>query len=91
MQTIEVITKEDLERLKSEIIEEIRKVIPGQHAGKKWLRSSEVRKMLGISPGTLQSLRINKSINATQFAGSSIWYYDAEAIEAILQSGINNS
>jgi hypothetical protein len=51
--------------------------------GKKWLKSSEVRKMLGISPGTLQNLRVNGSLPFTKIGG--IIFYSQEDIERLLK------
>jgi hypothetical protein len=56
----QLITLEDLNDFKRQLFFELRtmfKDMAGQPAPKKWLRSSEVRKMLNISPGTLQTLR----------------------------------
>jgi hypothetical protein len=43
----------------------------GYKPEKKWLKSSEVKKMLGISPGTLQNLRINGMLPFTKIGGLS--------------------
>ena len=56
---------------------------PGQGQSKKWLRSVEVRKLLGISPGTLQNLRINGTLRFTKVG--SIMYYKLEDINEILE------
>ena len=55
----EIITKEDLQAFKTELLNELRHLlIPAQARRKEWLRGSEVRKLLKISYGTLQNLRI---------------------------------
>ena len=51
---------------------------------KQRLKSSEVRKLLKISPGTLQNLRINGTLSFTKIG--SIIYYSYEDIEAMLDS-----
>jgi hypothetical protein len=56
---------------------------PGQGQSKKWLKSSEVRKMLNISPGTLQNLRINGTLRFTKIG--SIMYYKLEDINRVLE------
>ena len=48
----------------------------------RWLRSRDVREMLGISDSTLQSLRINGSIPAYRL-GSSWFYKEEEIIRAL--------
>ena len=59
---IEVITREDLNEFRILLLSDLKellKVNPQQT--KQWLKSGEVRKLLNISPGTLQTLRINKT------------------------------
>lgn len=80
---VELITKEDLRRLE-DLLNEIKQIVqPGQSQPKKWLKSSEVRKMLNISPGTLQNLRINGILRFTKIG--SIIYYKLEDINKILE------
>lgn len=80
---VELITKEDLNQLKRELIQELTELI-GKNTmpAKKWLRSVEVRKMLSISSGTLQNLRINGSLKYTKVGG--IHYYDADDIAKMM-------
>ena len=84
MTAIELITKEDLREFKGELLKEIKQLMqPGQGQSKKWLKSAEVRKLLGISPGTLQNLRINSTLRFTKVG--SIMYYKLEDINKILE------
>lgn len=81
---VELITKGDLLEFKNELLNEIKKIIqPGQANTKKWLKSVEVRKLLGISPGTLQNLRINGTLQFTKVG--SIMYYKLDDINKILE------
>jgi hypothetical protein len=80
MTAIELITKEDLKQFKSELLDEIK---PGSGESKQWLKSIEVRKMLGISPGTLQNLRINGTLRFTKLGG--MMYYKLEDIHKVLE------
>ena len=81
--SVELITREDLRRLE-DLLKEIKQIIqPGQSQPKKWLKSSEVRKMLNISPGTLQNLRINGTLRFTKMG--SIMYYKLEDINKVLE------
>ena len=77
---IDIITREDFECFKSEILEEIRKFRSNSaetYSDKKtWLKSIEVRKLLGISIGTLQNLRINGSLPYTKIGGLLYYKYD---------------
>lgn len=80
-----IITTEDLYEFKMELIEEIKQLF-NQHNGnptKKWLKSPEVRELLGISPGTLQNLRINGTIPYTKVGG--VLYYDYQEIMQVLE------
>jgi predicted site-specific integrase-resolvase len=58
-------------------------VQPGEGQSKKWLKSNEVRKLLNISPGTLQNLRINGTLRYTKMG--SIIYYKQEDINKVLE------
>ena len=81
---IEIITTQDLQQFKQELLEEIRKLNASASGEQKWLRSAQVRKKLGISAGTLQTLRINGAIPFTKIG--SIFYYKNEAIDKALES-----
>lgn len=81
---IDLVTKEDLQIFKHELLQELTMIISkGAVPVKKWLRSSEVRKILSISPGTLQNLRINGSLKYSKVGG--ILYYDASDISEMLE------
>jgi len=81
---VELITKEDLKQFKSELLQEIKAIMqPVQGESKKWLKSNEVRKMLSISPGTLQNLRINGTLRFTKIGG--MLYYKLEDIHKVLE------
>jgi hypothetical protein len=57
-------------------------------ATKKWLKSHEVRRLLKISPGTLQSLKSSGIIPYTKIGG--VHFYDYEEIQHLLESGKTN-
>ena len=81
---IEILTKEDLNDFGKRLLEDIRKIITGKNEQyKKWLKSSEVRKLLNISAGTLQNLRINGTLTYTKVG--SIIYYSNLDIEKLLE------
>jgi type II secretory pathway component PulK len=84
MTAIELITRDDLKQFKSELLDEIKKIMePGAGESKQWLKSVEVRKMLSISPGTLQTLRINGTLRFTKVGG--MMYYKLEDIHKLLE------
>jgi hypothetical protein len=74
----QLLTVADMEDFKAAIIEDIKQLLltsSGQSV-KQWLRSSEVRKMLGISAGTLQNLRVKGSLPYTKIGGIVFYRYD---------------
>jgi hypothetical protein len=80
----QIITTDDLREFKVELIDEIRVLISEQKNPvlKKWLKSLEVRRLLNISPGTLQTLRINGTLPYTKIGGTN--YYNASDIDVLL-------
>jgi hypothetical protein len=83
---IELITKEDLRQLRMQLLEDIKQHFAGQTSQKtQWLKSAQVREMLSISPGTLQTLRVNGTLKHTKIGGS--FYYLQSNIDALLKSG----
>ena len=79
----QIITLEDLYEFKTQLLEDIRIILNNQKdiTSKKWLKSVEVRKMLNISPGTLQTLRINGTLPYTKIGGT--MYYNFNDIEKL--------
>lgn len=87
MTAIELLTKDDLKTFKTELLFEIKTMLnPDESISKKWLKSNEVRKLLNISPGTLQNLRINGTLRFTRIG--SIIYYKLEDINILLEGGL---
>ncbi len=90
---INFLTKEDLQEFKSELLAEFKEIlnkqqrsVPGQ---KKWLKSSEIKKLLGLSSGTILNMRVNGTLPYSKVGG--IILYDYEEIIKIIQSKkINN-
>jgi hypothetical protein len=80
---IEVITREDLNEFRHLLLNDIKELLKANtQPSKQWLKSKEVRKLLNISPGTLQTLRINKTLSYTKIGG--ILYYNNADIEKLL-------
>ena len=83
----ELLTREDLQQFRMQLLGELKDVLQqSKQSTKQWLKSSEVRKMLGISHGTLQNLRITRSLPYTKLGG--IMFYKSEDIEKILNAGL---
>jgi hypothetical protein len=81
---LEFITKSDLENFKSDIIKEVADLINGKQENKKWLKSADVRKMLNISPGTLQHLRVSRVLPFTKIGG--LVYYEYNEVLKVLDN-----
>ncbi|MBA5630325.1 helix-turn-helix domain-containing protein [Moheibacter lacus] len=74
------ITNDDLEKFRVSLIEDIKKILQTYHSentenneNTEWLRSKMIRKILNISPGTLQNLRTSGKIRYQKVLGS--YYY----------------
>jgi len=81
---IEVLTKEDLNEFRLVLLKDIKEILQQKpFLTKQWLKSTEVRKLLNISPGTLQTLRINKTLSYTKIGG--IIYYANSDLEKLLE------
>lgn len=80
-----IITSEDLMEFKLELLDDIKQLLQNQNGQptKKWLKSPEVRELLGISPGTLQNLRVNGTLPYTKIGG--VLYYDYQEILHVLE------
>lgn len=87
---VNIITQEDLEQFRNVLLNDLKELIQVKAPQtKKWLRSSEVRKLLNISPGTLQNLRINGTLSYTKVGGT--MYYDYQDIEQLLNGNKVNA
>lgn len=84
----EPITKEDLWQFAAEIIREVKKMsLPttsqAASIGDEWLKSKAVRKILDISPGTLQNIRVTGKIRFKKVLGS--YYYSKSDIQKLFK------
>lgn len=87
----QLITVDDLEQFKKQLLAELLIALRPQTGvtTKKWLKSHEVRKLLKISPGTLQTFKSSGLIPYTKIGG--VHFYDNEDIQKILESGKMNN
>jgi hypothetical protein len=86
---IEVVTKEDLQALRLQLISDIKQLLtPNPDRTKDWLRSREVRKLLNVSPGTLQSFRATGRLKPTKVGGT--YFYRYSDIESLLNNEASN-
>ncbi|MBB1643623.1 helix-turn-helix domain-containing protein [Sphingobacterium sp. UME9] len=86
---VNILTKEDLNQFKTELIQEIKQLLSSSDKPvsnkPRWLRSSEVRKLMNISSGTLQNLRINGVLPYRKVGG--IIFYAMEDIQKMMEGG----
>lgn len=66
----EIVTIEDLERFRIRLLGDFAKLMQQPDTVQPLLRSGEVRKMLNISPGTLQKLRVKGILPFVKLDGS---------------------
>lgn len=83
----QLITIDDLKEFKRELLDELLTALKSQIKiiPKKWLKSHEVRRLLKISPDTLQTLKATGIIPYTKIGG--VHFYEYQDIEKVLQSG----
>lgn len=81
---IEVVTKDDLQQFRMQLINDIRQLIgsPEKTLDKQWLKNAEVKKLLNISSNTIQRLRISGKLRSSKIGG--IHYYRYADIEKML-------
>jgi len=82
----EIITKEDLQQFKRELIEELKILIYEKYnapEADEWLRSSHVRKLMHISPGTLQNLRVQGKLRYTKIG--SLFFYHRKDLDILME------
>jgi len=87
MTTLNLVTREDLELFKKEFLEDLKQLITksmSDKTQKDWLRSSEVREKLNISPAILHNLRKNGTLTYSKIG--SIYYHKMEDVLKMLVS-----
>lgn len=93
MQTLEVLTKEDLAQLKMQLLTEIEKLLDVKlkvisntnESGVEWVRSKMARQFMSISPATLQNLRITGKIRFKKILES--YYYNFQDLKNLFENG----
>lgn len=81
-----MITTDDLYVFKLELLKEIKTLLNNQselQLEKKWLKSDDILKLLRISKGTLQNLRLNGKLPYTKVGG--VIYYDYGDVEKMMK------
>jgi hypothetical protein len=85
-----IITLEDLQNFKQELITELQKILSQRQTtpARKWLKSNEVRRLLLLSPGTLQHLRVTGTLPFTKIGG--VIFYDYDDIQRMIEEHKRN-
>lgn len=84
-----ILTIEDLQQFKQEFFVELEKFLSDRRPPiSKWLKSHQVRRLLTISPGTLQALRVNGTLPFTKIGG--VIFYDYDDIQKMIQENKTN-
>jgi hypothetical protein len=80
-----VLTQEDLQHFKHELIIEIKKLVNESAVGphKRWIKAEQVRKILDISSNSLRTLRLNGTFKFCRLGGAV--YYDLAHIKELFQ------
>lgn len=85
----EIITKEDFQLFEEKIFKELEGLKQvSSDVSNRWLKSGDVKAMLGISHGTLQDLRDRGLIPFTKLGG--VIFYDRMELEKVLFQGMKN-
>lgn len=79
-----VITEEALEyRLEKLVVDITNSIGKNDNIESRWIRSKQVKELLGISDSKLQTMRINRSLTYSQIDGT--YFYDRDSIMQILE------
>ena len=81
----ELLTTDDLREFKEELLSEFNQLLQNLKLAepKRYLKSSEARKLLGLSPNTLLKLRVEGIIPYSKING--IIYFDRDEIVAMME------
>ena len=85
-----IITPEDLQQFKEGLLADIQSLLSQRltSPSRKWLKSNEVRRLLLVSPGTLQNLRVNGTLPFSKIGG--VIFYDYEDIQRMIEDRKQN-
>ena len=84
---MEIVSKQDLEQFRIRMLSDIQQMLVGSLVPPTeefdWLPSKAIRKMMDISPATLQNLRITGKIRHKKGMGS--YYYNRSDLQKLFQ------
>lgn len=87
------ITKEDLMQFRKLLLDDFEKMFRSNEESKEeqnnedleWLRSKAIRRIMDISPGTLQNLRVTGRVRHRKIMGS--YYYNKSDVVNLFNNG----
>ena len=83
----EMVTKDDLRQFGLQLLNNMRILFQESNQGQKepiqpeWLKSRAVRKMLDMSPGPVQNLRVRGKVRFKKLSGT--YYYNREDLQKL--------
>jgi len=89
----EIVTKEDLRQFGLLLLDKIQAVFKDKDSGRietlepEWIRSKSVRKLLDISAGSVQNLRMTQKVRFKKVLGS--YYYNKEDLLKLFKDESN--
>ncbi|MGF7080469.1 helix-turn-helix domain-containing protein [Mucilaginibacter sp. UYCu711] len=88
--SVEIVTKEDLLLFRNELLTEIKNMLSEKQSRPvEWLKPLQLRKLLGISAGTLRTWRITRQLKYSKVGGS--YYYRYADVQLMLEKGASRS
>jgi hypothetical protein len=87
---VELITKEDLDNFKKELIDEIRVLLGEKPKDQEymWLTGKETREILRVSPGTLAMYTRKGALGVSKIYGKN--FYKREEVLKFIENGRNS-
>lgn len=84
----QLVTVADLQKFHEQLLKDMRKLLARTASvpERPWLKSGEVRKLLNISLGTLQTLRSNGTLRYNKVGGTI--YYDYKDIQVMMGNSL---
>lgn len=81
----QIITTDDLREFKMELLEDIKDLLKmkADITSKRYLKSADLMKILNVSSGTLQTMRINGTLPYSKIGG--IIFYDPNKISKVMK------
>ena len=85
MDVNELLTRKDLFEVEERISKKLDQLKNQDYGTMKWLRTSDVSKMLGLSPSSIQSLRISGILPFSKVNGT--LFYKPKDVEEMVNEG----